>query len=672
MKIRCIIIFLILSTILSSQNTIDSLINEINNTRNDSILINDYLELSFCYFSINLDSSKFYLNRANDYLNNKEYQSLRLKYRNNLGNYFFTKGDNQKAKENYDIGYQLSKSSNNDEYEKRFTINYARLSIRNGNYYQALKFYLDFESKIDTNSKFQKSILSKFYQNKSVCNTYLKKYDDAEKDLKNIIKFANNSSDSLNYYFAYTNLLYLKNFKFDTIRPFFNKALEISKKNKNIRLELQLLTLAGESLYENDQLDEGLKYINNAITLSKSHKFEFEENLAKYHQSFIFYKMKKNKLALDQCKALKKYYEDNDETRLLIQCIDLMTNIYSQEGKYKEAFEALKDADALREKTVGEDQQKLALELETQYDLNNKQKQIEEKEFENQLQKEKLNIEKKQKYFIFLLLSISIMFLIWALFNYSKKQKLYKILENQKIILQLKSEELSKTNQLKDKLFAMISHDLRSPVSNLFDNMILWDTVKSTRKRTEETVTFRKMKLSVENLQHVINNVLQWASSQIKNINPNRQYVKLKPLINNIEQQLIENLRNKDIKLISYIEDEVVVFDENQLNIVLRNLISNAIKYSQPDGFILIGMVLELDHNVLYIKDKGIGIQKDILESIFNFPISVIGTKGEKGTGIGLSITKELIEKNNCKLIIESQENIGTTVKIIFKSENII
>ena len=83
-------------------------------------------------------------------------------------------------------------------------------------------------------------------------------------------------------------------------------------------------------------------------------------------------------------------------------------------------------------------------------------------------------------------------------------------------------------------------------------------------------------------------------------------------------------------------------------------------------------MKIELNQNVLYIKDKGIGIQKDMLESIFNFPISVIGTKGERGTGIGLSITKELIEKNNCKLVIESQENIGTTVKIIFKNENII
>lgn len=672
MKIRFIIIFLILSKILNSQNSIDSLINEINHTINDSILINDYLELSFCYFSLNLDSSKFYLNRANEYLNNKDYQSLRLKYWNNLGNYFFTKGDNQKAKENYDNGFQLAKSSNNDEYLKRFTINYARLSIRNGNYYQALKFYLEFESKIDTNSDFQRSILSKFYQNKSVCNTYLKKYDDAEKDIINIIKFANNSSDSLNYYFAYTNLLYLKNYHFDTIRPFFSKALDISKRNKNIRLELQLLTLAGESLYENNQNEEGLRYINNAITLSKSHKFEFEENLAKYHQCFIYYKLKKYKLALDQCKNLITYYKENEETRLLIQCLDLMTNIYSHDKNYKKAFETLKDADALREKTLGEEQQKLALELETQYDLNNKQKLIEAKEFENQLQKEKLNIEKKQKYFIFIILSIALLFLIWALFNYSKKQKLNIILESQKMDLQNKTNELAKTNLLKDKLFAMISHDLRSPVSNLFDNMLLWDIEESLHKTHFQNSSMKKMKLSVENLQHVLNNVLQWASSQIKNIHPNRQHVQLKPLINNIEQQLNENLRNKDIKLISYIEDEVVVFDENQLNIVLRNLISNAIKYSQPDGFILIGMKIELNQNVLYIKDKGIGIQKDMLESIFNFPISVIGTKGERGTGIGLSITKELIEKNNCKLVIESQENIGTTVKIIFKNENII
>ena len=664
---RILFIFSIILPIhLFAQYNIDSINHLILKTKDDTQLVNYYLEISNLYFGNNLDSSKCYLNLSERILQNINNDTLHLKFLNTYGNFYLTKGDNQKAKEYYDAGYKLANEQKNEEYLKRFTINNAKLAIKNGNYHQALKFYLEFESNIDTNNNFQKNILAKFYQNKSVCNTYLKKYNDAEKDIKKIILYAKNDSDSMYYYYAYTNLMILKNVKFETILPFFNNALKFVKKTKNLRLQIQLLTVTSESLYENGNYNEGLKYINEAIQLSRENNFDLEEMIAKYHQSLIYHLLKKNRIALSICKQITKYYKDNKDIHLLILSLDLQSDINESLKNYKEALENKKEANKLREKTTGEEQQKIAAELESQYDLNNKQKQIDAKIYENQLQKEKIVIEQKQKYFIFLLFSISIILLIWSLLNYSKKQKLNKELINQKFELQTKRDELDKTNKLKDKLFAMIGHDLRSPVTNILDQLTLWESEKQNEKSKLNKDSILKLKVNIVNLQLILSNLLQWASSQIISSTPNIQKINLKQITNGILGQLNENLKQKDIKIINYLENEEIQFDENQLNIILRNIISNSIKYSFNDNFIFISSIDSQNNVVLKIKDAGIGMSEEKIKNLFRFPNSEIGTMGEKGIGLGLSICKELIDKNNSIINIESNIGIGTTVTLVF------
>ena len=136
---------------------------------------------------------------------------------------------------------------------------------------------------------------------------------------------------------------------------------------------------------------------------------------------------------------------------------------------------------------------------------------------------------------------------------YLQKQKLNKELINQKFELQTKSDELDKTNKLKDKLFAMIGHDLRSPVTNILDQLTLWESEKQNEKFKLNKDSILKLKVNIVNLQLILSNLLQWASSQIISSTPNIQKINLKQITNGILRQLNENLKQKDIKIINYL-----------------------------------------------------------------------------------------------------------------------
>ncbi|NNC34490.1 MAG: hypothetical protein HKO09_06415, partial [Croceitalea sp.] len=172
-----------------------------------------------------------------------------------------------------------------------------------------------------------------------------------------------------------------------------------------------------------------------------------------------------------------------------------------------------------------------------------------------------------------------------------------------------------------------------------------------------------RLKANVDQSAYTLNNLIFWANSQMKGIRARPKEINLSTAVSKCIKLFAEQLDRKNIHLQLDIEKNCTCkFDPDQMNIILRNLIYNAIKYSNTEGSIKINCVQNNADLILSICDDGIGMNQNQIDNILNAVEvqSTPGTYQEKGTGIGLSITMELIKLNDAYMTIESEENKGS------------
>jgi signal transduction histidine kinase len=229
-------------------------------------------------------------------------------------------------------------------------------------------------------------------------------------------------------------------------------------------------------------------------------------------------------------------------------------------------------------------------------------------------------------------------------------------------ILESQTVELSKLNQTKDKLFSIISHDLRSPISAMKSLLDMYDEQQMPQ---EDFPSFSKyLKDNIDNLYLLLDNLLRWSQSQQKGINIRPSHFNLGELMN--ENMFVINTlcHNKKIVFINKILKDCVAFaDKDHVLLILNNLISNAIKFTNRGGKIEINSEYQGDTLIISIIDNGVGMSEGQCLNLFqlNALSSRKGTLGELGTGLGLILVKEFVEKNGGKIWVQSQEGIGTT-----------
>ncbi len=249
-------------------------------------------------------------------------------------------------------------------------------------------------------------------------------------------------------------------------------------------------------------------------------------------------------------------------------------------------------------------------------------------------------------------------------FNEDLSNKM-KLIISQKEELELTALHLQENNSLKDKLFSIISHDLRGPMGSLKGMMEL--LAEESISKDEFQNLSSEVKASVDSMMHTIENLLQWANSQMKGVKTNPISIKLKIIIYE-EMNLLHNaIINKNLTIHLNIDDSHYLFvDYHQTKLVVRNLMSNAIKFTPFGGAITLKSIRENDKIHLSVSDTGTGMSSDDLEKLFKptLHFTKYGTANEKGTGLGLLICKEFVEKNNGTISVDSAEGKGSTFTI--------
>ena len=259
-----------------------------------------------------------------------------------------------------------------------------------------------------------------------------------------------------------------------------------------------------------------------------------------------------------------------------------------------------------------------------------------------------------------MLVSLLIIYLVYR----SKKlqQRLTRELEAKQEILEKRKSELQADNETKVKLFSVIGHDLRGPVGALKE---LLQIFKDGEISINELASYMpKLRSDVDHIFFTLNNLLSWGYSQLNGAVTRPTSVLLEGIAAENIKLLNEIAENKSIKIISEIPANTQVWsDPHQVDIVLRNLISNALKFTPENGMVTLHAEEKEEYWIISIRDTGVGMDRLTLQKIFKEENthSTYGTANEKGTGLGLSLCKEMIRKNGGEIWVDSLLRKGST-----------
>jgi len=229
------------------------------------------------------------------------------------------------------------------------------------------------------------------------------------------------------------------------------------------------------------------------------------------------------------------------------------------------------------------------------------------------------------------------------------------------IRLEKQANQLKELNELKDKMFSIISHDLRAPVYGLrtiFQNV------------ADKQMSLQELKILVPEIQNDMNyvvslmdNLLHWAKAQMENNAIHPQEIDVRQSIQEVIQQIHLQAKSKHITIIDSTPENLYSHaDKNMIAVVIRNLLSNAIKFTPENGSITIGVIDHHSFIEIFIKDKGNGISDEAMMKINKKAFyTTKGTNSEAGTGLGLLLCKEFLERNGSQLHIESEPGVGST-----------
>ena len=227
--------------------------------------------------------------------------------------------------------------------------------------------------------------------------------------------------------------------------------------------------------------------------------------------------------------------------------------------------------------------------------------------------------------------------------------------------------ELSHLNTTKDRLFAILSHDLQSPVASLKNYLMLIDWGALSQAEFAEST--QDLKISVNNAHNMLENLLNWSMTQMGGLRPTFEQVPIADVVAQQIQWQAAVAREKNIEIYNTISPEAILkIDRNHLALMVRNLLQNALKFTPNGGQITFNYRQSATENTLEVKDNGVGMPQKMVKDLFeiNGNSTRLGLANESGTGLGLVLVKDLVKLNGGKITVHSVPYQGATFRITF------
>lgn len=611
------------------------------------------------YFSYELDSAIKYFEKTIDFAKkNKDTKNVAA-ITNLLANAYRKKSDFLKALDSYNFSLKKYEEVN-DTLGRAFVYNNIALtylkmlsynkSIENFNRSLELKMLLnDSSAMAKTLGNIGLTLVE--YGDKSLAVEYYEESFDILRELNDTI----NIPIILNH-LADANLS-LKKYK--VAEDYYRRSLSYSQKNnQDLVAASSLFGLANMSL-ETGDLYAAENYANESERIFKRLKSEFE--LASLY--LLMAKIKKRHGLENQFYNYFKYanriIEKNDFKKLKLNAYELGYQFFEKIGNFDEALGYYKKYSKMKEQINDQEFRLSRANLEFEMKEKLQKQRILTVEDQKSLLEDKVKTQKRFMYIVFIFFISLLVVLVYVLKIFFEKKKL--------------NEKLEDSIKAKNKFFSIIAHDLKGPLSAfkiLTSQMRDYFDEFSEQEKMEFT---SEISQQAEYLHKLLENLLTWSRIETKDLKFFPDKFDLKFLVDNIIERNNKVLNLKEISISSDLKDEIIVyFDIHGLDIVISNIISNAIKYSNLKSTINIYLEKSINHLVLTIEDEGIGISKAVLENIENpkSRITKLGTKGETGTGLGIILSKAIMEENGGDIEFYSKLDVGTKVDIKIPKEN--
>lgn len=519
--------------------------------------------------------------------------------------------------------------------------------------------------------------IAKTMNNIGVVYMDLGKYPDARKFMKQALEYYIIKRDSSGVAASYNNMgqLFNENKMIDSALIYYSLSLEIKRKIHDLRGIGNTLNNMGMIYFDKKQNEKATELFEEALQIRAELGDRFGLSSTLNNLANLYYSEKKYPKAIE---FFRKSLEIADSEKLNVmkqRNYTGLAGLYDETGRKEDALKYYKLLNAIKDSIYKEDLNKQLGDLTLKYQNEKSKKENEILTHENQIQELELKVADTRQIILFVVImllvagGIVVFMIMKNRSNHLLNEQLQQLNRELEMKVAQRTAELENSNKSKDQLFSIIAHDLKSPFNSLLGlTELLSESFESlTEEEKKEFIKYTRE--SVENLYRLLENLLNWSITQTGKLRLNAEPLEMGLLINDtlslLHQQIIKKQLITNIELES---DEMAFADQETVKTILRNLITNAIKFTPAGGKITIKYRLNENFRngkmvEITVSDNGVGISSENQELLFKNPqlIKTQGTSYEKGTGLGLILCKDFVEKNNGQISVLSEPGKGSS-----------
>lgn len=551
----------------------------------------------------------------------------------NIGWIYYRRGQWQKTFDYSKEAYNLSIESNNLEEAARVLNSMGALYYEQQNFFLAID---QFKKAFEISSK-AGDVYTMIRSLNNIAFNYMN-LNELDSAIYYSYKAINTNKDAGSpYLLSFSNRVigdvYFKRNQLDSAELIYEQALVNGETQGLNSFTASLLHRLGNTYLLNGKLEEAKDILLQGVVLSKENGF------------------------LDELSKSHKY----------------LAEYYRKVGNYKEAFEQQSKFVTLNDSLVNTSSRDRMALMQGMFQDDLNQSELELLMAQNEHQATRLELNRKLILLVGLGSVLILGLVIWLFFlnRNIKKNNSYLILQKQQIHqqnedLEAKSLQLQEINQTKNKLFSIIGHDLKGPVGQVKSIVDLLIAGHLDHEEFDELIN--NLKKDVDSVHFTLNNTLKWSLAQMEGFKLNKIVFNLRQLVRSNIMLITPQLREKSLEIddSSLYEDLQIFADRDLIEVVIRNILNNAVKFSKTGDVIKLTVRTEENMIILCVKDHGVGMNKDqiadLLSAEYVISDSKLGTKMEKGSGLGLQISKEFTRMNGGDIQIISKVGEGTKV----------
>lgn len=436
------------------------------------------------------------------------------------------------------------------------------------------------------------------------------------------------------------------------------------------KIRFLLLVNAGGVYNILNKKKQSLDCLNEALELARKNGAPEDEATVLANISSLYVDTDPE-LALSELQQSLDIARNIGQAKIQVDIYDALASLYKKQNNYKEALDATEKKYTLKDSIMNAKRDVEIADLENAYELEQSNHRIDHLTL--------LNSRNAIRTKLILVISAAIAILLFVVFFYYRHASKYnkQLLAQQKELKKLnretteQKEELKELNTVKDKIFSILGHDLRSPLTSITALLRLLER-EDNEMNSEYRGFISKLKFQTTVTLDTLDKLLYWGKTTVKGIVYQPQLFDVYPVVKSNINLLAEASAHKCINVYNNIDEDVQVFaDILHFDFIVRNLLSNAIKFTPASGSIELTSTVDSNRNIVVfaVHDNGVGMNEEAQQRLFTMEhTSTAGTADEVGTGIGLVLSREFVEKNGGQLCVHSIPGEGSTFYFSLKT----